>query len=94
MILIDAVRPVSSRGAVLNKKYWQEYIRQQSLQLTGSEEQYERFRAVPVLFYEQPAPEDQPATLGDNLRMLADAGFKDVDCFWKKGPFAIFGGYK
>ena len=94
MIVIDAVKPASDHGVSVNKKYWQEYIRQQSQQLTGSEEDYEKVKNVPIMFYETPAEEDQPATLVDNLRMLKEAGFQSVDCFWKKCGFTIFGGYK
>lgn len=94
MIVIDAVKPASDHGAAVNKKYWQQYIRHQSEELTGSTEQYEKFKNVPVMFYDEPAEEDRPATLVDNLMMLTEAGFKEVDCFWKKCPFTIFGGYK
>ncbi len=94
MVIIDAVRPVSDHGVAINKKYWQHYIRQQSQQFTGAEDEYEKFKNIPIMFYEQPAEEDKPATLVDNLRMLTDAGFRDVDCFWKKCGFAIFGGYR
>ena len=69
-------------------------IRRQFIALSCSEERYQKLKAVPVLFYEQPAAEDQPCTLVENLRMLAEAGFQGIDCFWKQGPFAIFGGYK
>ena len=94
MIIIDAVKPASDHGVEINKKYWKFYIQQQSQQLTGSDEEYKKFKNVPNMFYDQPAEEDQPATLVDNLRMLNGAGFKNVDCFWKKCGFTIFGGYK
>ena len=94
MIIIDVVRPVCDHGVAINKKYWKSYIQEQSQRLTGSEEEYEKFKNVPIMFYEEPAEEDQPATLVDNLTMLSAAGFKDIDCFWKKCGFTIFGGYK
>jgi tRNA (cmo5U34)-methyltransferase len=94
MIIIDVTRPASDHGVQVNKKYWQSYMEQQSQQLTGSDAEYEKFKNIPVMFYEEPVEEDQPATLVDNLRMFADAGFRDVDCFWKKCGFTIFGGYK
>lgn len=94
MIIIDAVKPASDHGVEVNKKYWQSYIQLQSQQLTGSDEEYEKFKNVPIMFYEQPAEEDQPATPVDNLCMLTKAGFQNVDCFWKKCGFTIFGGYK
>ena len=34
------------------------------------------------------------ALLADHLVWLRAAGFGAVDCFWKRGSSAIFGGYK
>jgi len=35
---------------------------------------------------------DRPSTLVDQLRWLEEAGFADVDCAYKSGMFAVFGG--
>ena len=37
---------------------------------------------------------DRPATVAAQLRWLAEAGFASVDCAFKDGMFAVFGGYK
>jgi len=37
---------------------------------------------------------DKPDTLGAQLRSLQAIGFKDVDCFYKYGIFAVYGGRK
>jgi tRNA (cmo5U34)-methyltransferase len=37
---------------------------------------------------------DRPATLDDQLRWLREAGFRDVDCYFKDHIFAVFAGYK
>jgi tRNA (cmo5U34)-methyltransferase len=37
---------------------------------------------------------DLPATLTDQLAWLAEAGFVEVDCWFKHYPFAVFGGFK
>lgn len=37
---------------------------------------------------------DRPATLEDQLRWLREAGFRDVDCYFKDHMFAVFAGYK
>ena len=34
------------------------------------------------------------ATLEDQLRWLREAGFQDVECFWKEGQSAIIGGFQ
>ncbi|MEW6584888.1 MAG: class I SAM-dependent methyltransferase [Nitrospirota bacterium] len=38
--------------------------------------------------------DNKPDTLGGQLSALKSVGFRDVDCFYKYGPFAIFGGRK
>lgn len=38
--------------------------------------------------------DNKPDTLTDQLRALKAAGFRDVDCFYKYGIFAMFGGGK
>lgn len=37
---------------------------------------------------------DRPATLTDQLRWLREAGFRDVDCYFKDHMFAVFAGFK
>lgn len=38
--------------------------------------------------------EDRPATLAAQLDWLANAGFRDVDCWFKDGRFAVYAGRK
>lgn len=42
----------------------------------------------------QQDPSDQPARLEDQLGWLQEAGFADVDCFWKWLELALVGGAK
>ncbi len=93
-IVIDAVRPASVYGTELNKKYWRQSIRKQSIELGGNEEQYDKYKQISIMFYDRSVPEDQPATLIDNLNYLIEAGLQCVDCFWHKCGFAVFGGYR
>lgn len=37
---------------------------------------------------------DRPATLEDQLRWLREAGFRDVDCYFKDHMFAVFAGFR
>jgi tRNA (cmo5U34)-methyltransferase len=39
-------------------------------------------------------PDNIPDTLGSQLEVLNDVGFCNVDCFYKYGNFALFGGSK
>jgi len=38
--------------------------------------------------------ENKPDTLKDQLNALKDTGFREVDCFYKYGIFAVYGGRK
>jgi tRNA (cmo5U34)-methyltransferase len=40
------------------------------------------------------AKEDYYPPIDRELRLLATAGFAEPDCFWRKAPFAVFGGVK
>jgi tRNA (cmo5U34)-methyltransferase len=44
--------------------------------------------------YKDPASTNKPDTLGNQLKALEAAGFLDVDCYFKNGVFAVFGGKK
>ncbi len=44
--------------------------------------------------YKDPSSMNKPDTLGNQLRALESAGFADVDCYFKNGAFAVFGGKK
>ena len=67
---------------------WREHIRevQARLKLEGHyEDIVDRYRSN---------TDNQPDTLTAQLKALKSAGFEDVDCFYKYGIFAIFGGKK
>jgi tRNA (cmo5U34)-methyltransferase len=38
--------------------------------------------------------ENKPDTLEDQLTALKETGFREVDCYYKYGIFAVFGGRK
>ena len=44
--------------------------------------------------YKDPSSMNKPDTLGNQLRAMESAGFVDVDCYFKNGIFAVFGGKK
>lgn len=47
-----------------------------------------------IIRYKSPASMNMPDTLEVQLEALKAAGFKDVDCYYKNGIFAVFGGRK
>ena len=40
------------------------------------------------------AKEDYYPPLATELRLLAEAGFAEPDCFWRTAPFTVFGGVR
>lgn len=40
------------------------------------------------------AGEDRYYPLATELRLLAEAGFAQPECFWKYGPMSVYGGYR
>ncbi len=42
--------------------------------------------------YRDPVSMNKPDTLADQLNALEAAGFRDVDCYYRNGLFAVFGG--
>lgn len=67
----------------LDRLYWDEWERQ--ARAAGAPE--EEFAGV-----EERAKYDKPAKLDDQLEWLREAGFADVDCYYKYLMFAVYGG--
>jgi tRNA (cmo5U34)-methyltransferase len=67
----------------LDRVYWAEWER--LARATGAPE--EEFAAV-----EERARYDKPATLEAQLAWLLEAGFEQVDCYYKYLAFAVYGG--
>jgi tRNA (cmo5U34)-methyltransferase len=67
----------------LDALYWDEWERQ--ARAAGAPE--EEFAGV-----EARAKYDRPAKLDDQLAWLREAGFADVDCYYKYLMFAVYGG--
>jgi len=44
--------------------------------------------------FAQWAKEDTYQPMSVELAMLADAGFARAECFWRRGPMAVFGGFR
>ena len=47
-----------------------------------------------IMRYQDPASMNRPDTLDDQLAALKEAGFREVDCYFKEGIFTVFGGRK
>lgn len=90
--IFDALKPggifvnaeeVLAPTAALDQFYWDEWERQ--ARAAGAPD--EEFAGV-----EERAKYDKPAKLDDQLAWLGEAGFADVDCYYKYLAFAVYGG--
>lgn len=93
-LLVDIVLPSAQRGRMAVGRNWDAVVRQQSEAATDSLGAYETFKQGGWNCYSDPDPMDLPAPLFTQMQWLAEAGFRDVDCFWQRGGHALFGGYK
>ena len=85
LVLIDVVLGASSALESWYMELWREAIRRHNpddSDLLGIPRQYKENR------------DNVPDTLTAQLEALAGAGFDGVDCFYKSGIFAVFGGRK
>jgi tRNA (cmo5U34)-methyltransferase len=69
---------------------WREWMRHMQARLDIRDEAAEDI----ITKYKDPASMNRPDTLEGQLAALKDAGFRDVDCYYKNGIFAVFGGRK
>lgn len=68
--------------------FWSEWIRENQTKLDINE----RFDHIPEQYKNN--PDNHPDTLDEQLDALKSVGFGQVDCYYKYGIFAIFGGRK
>jgi tRNA (cmo5U34)-methyltransferase len=67
---------------------WREWMQHMQDQLNLKDELPEDI----IKRYKDPSSMNKPDTLEDQLEALRETGFRDVDCYYKNGIFAIFGG--
>jgi len=83
---VDIVLPDCSLYEDWFYELWGEWINARRKRLPSEED----YRGVPSQAREN--PENQYESLGSQLRMLREAGFMDVECFYRYGPFGVYGG--
>jgi tRNA (cmo5U34)-methyltransferase len=87
---MDTVRPPSGELERLYFSLWSEWM-QSMMDGAGIEDE------TPgdiIRRYQDPSSTNRPDTLEDQLASLRDSGYKNVDCFYKNGIFALFGGQR
>ena len=83
----DVIAPLSPRIESWYLTLWREWIKQ-----FPDRELSSGMEVIPEKYKE--SPDDFPDTLETHLGFLRETGFLDVDCFFKYGIFALFGGFK
>jgi len=96
VVICDLVEARREAGRALWARHWDEGVRRRALDLDGTAEMHEFFRADGWNYYEDPDadPVDQPSSLFDQLRWLEEAGLVEADVHWLKAGHAIFSACK
>jgi tRNA (cmo5U34)-methyltransferase len=87
---IDVVRPPSEELEGWYFSVWKDWLGHMMDRYNIRDELPEDL----IRRYKDPASTNKPDTLGDQLKALQTAGFLDVDCYFKNGIFAVFGGIR
>ncbi len=86
---IDTVLPPSDTIEGWYMKIWQEWMDSEKLRLRVSGNHFDD-----VIQRYKDNNDNKPDTLDDQLDALRKIGFRDVDCYYKYGIFAMYGGSK
>jgi tRNA (cmo5U34)-methyltransferase len=88
-INIDVVKAASERSERWQFAMWEDWMNECLAQIGGDIGTYDGLPQVA-----KAKPENKPNGLIEQLELLRQIGFRDVDCFYKYGVFAMFGGTK
>ena len=88
---LDVVKPPTDRVERLQFLMWSDWI-EEFLTNSGRSSEVGKFRNTPEIYKKK--GENKPSELWYQLDLLAEAGFIDVDCYYRYGIFTIFGGVK
>jgi tRNA (cmo5U34)-methyltransferase len=86
---IDVVKPASERSERWQFAMWEDWMNERLAQIGGEVGAQDGLPEVA-----KAKPENKPSGLVEQLMLLRRIGFRDVDCFYKYGVFAMFGGTK
>ena len=87
----DPVLANSERSEQLQFNMWRDWMKEH-LQKNGIREDTAKIDGIPTDYKRK--SENKPSNLTDQLQLLTNIGYRDVDCFYKYGIFALFGGTK
>ncbi len=89
-INIDVVLPPSEELESWYFAIWRDWLGHMMSRFNVQDEMPE----YPIRRYKDPSSMNKPDTLENQLKALSEAGFLDVDCYFKNGIFVVFGGRK
>ncbi|MFC1574240.1 class I SAM-dependent methyltransferase [Candidatus Latescibacterota bacterium] len=90
-IVMDTVQPSTERSEQWQFRMWIDWMNE-TLHTSGFENEVGKYDNIPNIYKNQ--DEDQPSPLFQQMDILTEVGFMDVDCFFKHGVFTLFGGTK
>jgi len=79
----DCVMSETSAVRATSYEGWAKFMEEQGLSPAEAQQQFAEW-----------AKEDYYPPLVTELRLLAEAGFAEPDCFWRTAPFTVFGGVR
>jgi tRNA (cmo5U34)-methyltransferase len=91
-INIDAVAPVSERSAEWQLRMWKDWI-SETVNRSAVENKEQKIIELHNIA-DNKNKDDMPSGLEDQIAEMRKIGFSDVDCYYKYGCFALFGGTK
>jgi len=95
-VIADVLNPATGLAKSHAAETWNRVVKKTCAEIDGNLDKYKYFLESEWNLHALPAPKpvDKPSRLLDQLLWLAEAGFEDIDVFWMKAGFAVFGGYK
>jgi tRNA (cmo5U34)-methyltransferase len=79
----DCVMSKTSAVRAASYEGWARFMEEQGLSPADAQQQFAEW-----------AKEDYYPPLATEMRLLAEAGFAEPDCFWRMAPFTVFGGVR
>jgi len=83
-VLADFIQPVTRAGTRIAAELWDEAVRRRAAKRGGSLDGFRAFERAAWNHFHQPAPDpvDMPSPLVDQIDLLREAGFGDIDLHW------------
>lgn len=91
LLISDPVLSSSERSEAWQFGMWRDWMNK-ALKAGGYQDEIGKYDDLPAEYKFK--PENKASGLWEQMQLLHRIGFRNVDCFWKYGIFAVFGGTK